>query len=132
MHDLIGLVISAPLSVMFTLLGLPLYLEKVRRNYFFGYRISHYAMLDDEIWYAVNKQGGKYLIIIGAFLALNSMFALIFIGKPATQKTILYANLVITVAGVLYSVIRGRILNNRLAMEKGLTANVPLKTTYKN
>jgi hypothetical protein len=131
MSDIIALIISAPLALMFIVLGLPLYFKKVRRNYFYGYRVSQYAMLDDDIWYAVNQQGGKQLIIIGGLLMLNALFALIFIGRPKAQGTILYVDLAITLSGVIYSVIRGTKLNNRMAQEKGLRDHINPKNIYK-
>jgi hypothetical protein len=131
MSEIIGLVISAPLAVMFTVLGLPLFFKKVKRNYFYGYRVSQYAMLDDDIWYAVNQRGGKHLIVIGGLLTLNALFALAFLGRIDAQRTVLYVDLGITVLGVIYSVAKGVSLNNRLAQEKGLKDHVNPKNIYK-
>lgn len=128
---MIGLLLSASLAVLFCVLGLPLYFKKVKRNYFYGYRVSQYAMLDDDIWYAVNQQGGKHLIVIGGLLALNAFFAALFIGQIKAQGVILYIDLAITVGGVAYSVIRGLVLNNRLAREKGLKNHIHPKNIYK-
>lgn len=130
MREIIALAISAPLAIMFASLGLPLFLKKIGRNYYFGYRISQYAMLDDDIWYAVNRQGGKHLIIIGALLAVNSVFAVWFLGRAEAQASILYVDLVIALGGVLYSVIKGAALNNRLAQEKGLKNHIRPKNIH--
>ncbi len=131
MRDVIALLVSGPLAILFILMGLPLYFKKIGRNYFFGYRISQYAMLDDDIWYAVNQQGGKHLIVIGSLLAVNCMFAVLFIGKPAAQGSILYVDLAITLTGVIYSILKGRALNNYLAEEKGLRGHIHPQNIHK-
>lgn len=131
LRDAIGFFASGTFAVLFVALGLPLFLKRIGRNYFFGYRISQYAMLDDDIWYAVNRLGGKHLMIIGAFLFANTIFAGMFIGQRQTQGIILYVDLGIMIIGLIYSLIKGRALNNRLAREKGLKNHIHPKNVYK-
>jgi hypothetical protein len=116
----LALAMSAPLALLFLFLGLPLFLEKIKPNYVFGYRISRYALLDEEIWYQVNKHGGGQLLIIGGLLILNSILAWLFLNKVEVQKAILNVDLVVIVGGSIYSLISGILLNKRLAREKGL------------
>lgn len=127
----IGLIVSTFFAVLFIGLGLPLFFNKVGRNYFYGYRISHYAMLDEDIWYAVNHQGGKHLIVMGSLLAGNALFALIFFGHIKAQSIILNTDALIVVIGFIYSIIRGKHLNNELARAKGLKNHIHPKDVYK-
>jgi len=131
MNDYIGLVVSAPIAVVFIIMGLPLIYRKIKRNYFFGYRVSTYAMVDDDIWYEVNRLGGKFLVTIGCLLAVTSIFAAIFIYQPQAQDIILYFDLAIMFIGIPWSVIRGRLLNNQLARDKGLKNHVHHKDVYR-
>jgi hypothetical protein len=131
MINFIGLVASSFFAILFIGLGLPLFFNKIKRNYFYGYRISQYAMLDDDIWYAVNHQGGKHLIIIGALLAGNSLFAWMFLGHFEIQSVILNTDAVIMVLGFVYSIIKGRHLNNELARAKGLKNHIHPQNIYK-
>ncbi len=118
--NFIGLVVSSFFAVFFIILGLPLFFKKIKPNYFFGYSVSHYAMLDEEIWYAVNHQGGRHLIVIGSLLAGNALFALLFIKQIKVQGIILNTDALIVIVGFVYSLIRGKQLNNELAKTKGL------------
>jgi hypothetical protein len=127
----IGLVVSSFFAVLFIGLGLPLYFKKIGRNYFYGYRISHYAMLDEDIWYAVNQQGGRHLIIMGSLLAGNALFAWLFIGQIKIQGIILNIDALIVLIGFIYSGVRGAHLNNQLAEAKGLKNNLAPKNYYK-
>ena len=123
MFPFIGLIASSGLAILFILLGLPLFFKKVKRNYFYGYRVGHYAMIDDEIWYAVNQQGGRHLIVMGSLLAGNSFFAWLFLEHTQVQGIILNMDAIILIVGFIYSIIKGRNLNERLAIEKGLKSS---------
>lgn len=131
MVNFLGLIISSFFGILFIGLGLPLFFKKIKRNYFYGYRISHYAMLDDEIWYEVNHQGGKHLIVMGSLLAGNALFALLFLNHTQTQSIILNTDALIVVIGFVYSIIKGRSLNNKLAKDKGLKKYTNPKDIYK-
>jgi len=131
MFAFIGLIISSGFAVIFIGLGLPLYFKKVKRNYFYGYRVSHYAMLDEEIWYEVNHLGGKHLIVMGSLLAGNALFAWLFLDHVQVQSIILNTDGVIVIGGFIYSIIRGKHLNNELATAKGLTNHLYPAVQYK-
>lgn len=131
MINFIGLVASSFFAVLFIGLGLPLFFKKVKRNYFYGYRVSQYAMLDDDIWYAVNHQGGKHLIVMGSLLAGNALFAWLFLDHLQIQRIILNTDALIVVIGFIYSIIKGSHLNNELARAKGLKNHIHPKNFYK-
>jgi|GEM_PF-1556563 len=131
MSAVIAIAISVPLALIFILTGLPLFLKKVKRNYFFGFRVTRYAMLDQEIWYAVNRRGGQHLLIIGGLLTICAALSIIFRQSVAAQSSLLYADLAITVVGSLYAAISGQALNNHLAKVKGLRDHIDTKHAYK-
>ena len=129
--NFIALTVSVFFAALFIVLGLPLFFKKIKRNYFFGYRISHYAMLDDDIWYAVNQQGGRHLLVMGLLLAINSVFAWLFLGHLEIQKIILYTDGLIILIGFLYSLAKGKHLNDKLARAKGLKNHIHPQNLYK-
>ncbi len=49
-------------AVLFILISLPLILEKIPPNAFYGFRIRK-AFLSDENWYQINQYGGKALTL---------------------------------------------------------------------
>lgn len=127
----IGLLASTFFALMFGVLGLPLFFNKIKRNYFFGYRVSHYAMLDEDIWYAVNHQGGQHLLVMSALLTINAIFSFIFYGREQIQSVLLITDGLIIVIGFIYSLARGVHLNNELAKAKGLKNHIHPKDLYK-
>ncbi|MCX6693052.1 MAG: SdpI family protein [Methanomicrobiales archaeon] len=55
-------------GTLYIVLGIPLALRKVRRNHWYGYRISRCVMDYDAVWYPVNERGGRHMVIIGLIL----------------------------------------------------------------
>ncbi len=108
------------LSLLGLALGVPLFLKKVPPNFWYGYRVSAYAMKDREIWYAVNCKGGKHLIMGSCALALLFIVSLFFVGDPAAQKTLMNITMFFTLAGVIYSAVVTVRLSMKMAREKGL------------
>jgi hypothetical protein len=99
-------------------LAIPLIRRKVKRNIWYGYRISIYVFEDDEIWYRVNETGGKHLASIGVWMIVWGFVAQI-AGEDAQNIT--YP---IMVAGMLTGLIASMVytirLAHHLAREKGL------------
>jgi hypothetical protein len=50
------------------LLGLPLYFRKIPPNRFYGFRTER-TLLNPDVWYAVNRVTGGWLVITGAIAA---------------------------------------------------------------
>jgi uncharacterized membrane protein len=57
-------VLIVPISLV--VLAIPLVLEKVPRNYFYGFR-TRYTLSSDAVWYRANKISGITLLIGGTF-----------------------------------------------------------------
>ncbi|MDR3412526.1 MAG: SdpI family protein [Formivibrio sp.] len=63
-------------SLLFVLLSLPLILDWVPRNRYYGIRTCR-ALKDDASWYRINRSGGWSLIGSGLFyLAIAALFPL--------------------------------------------------------
>lgn len=115
-----AVVASGSLAVVSINLGLPLVYRKIRRNCWYGYRLNRYVMTDDDIWYEVNALGGLHVVIGGVGLLVIAGFSLLFAGNPQAQSTILFITMLLTVAGLAYSMFKTIRLSCRLAEEKGL------------
>ncbi len=113
-------VLIGVLALLSLSLGIPLFLGKVPPNHWYGYRVRPYAMKDREIWYAVNRKGGKHLIIVSCVLTLLFVFTLFFVGDPTAQRTIMNVTMFSTLAGVIYSAVVTVRLSSRMARKKGL------------
>jgi uncharacterized membrane protein len=68
--DLVSFLIPA-LAALFYSVGL--FMEKIKRNYFFGFR-TPWALVNDENWYKTNRLGGKLF----QAAALISLLGLVF------------------------------------------------------
>lgn len=105
-------------ALLIFLLSYPLVRRKVKRNIFYGYRVSVYAFQDEEIWYHVNEVGGKHLVALSAWLALCGLIVLI--GGASLAGIIFPIMAVVLVAGMIFSIIYTIRLARRMAKEKGL------------
>jgi len=52
--------------------GFPLFLEKVKPNWLYGFRVSK-TVNNPEIWYKINKNMGRDFIIAGFILSIGSL-----------------------------------------------------------
>jgi uncharacterized membrane protein len=59
----------AGVGLLFIVLGN--YMGKVRKNFFIGIR-TPWTLASDEVWNRTHRLGGKFLILIGALMMLNS------------------------------------------------------------
>jgi len=57
-----GLLLLAPLVII--AVSIPLILEKVPRNHWYGFRTPK-TLSSDAVWYPANKIGGKYFVAAG-------------------------------------------------------------------
>jgi hypothetical protein len=120
MGNIVGILIPGIYAVLFIGLGLPLAYRKVKRNHFYGYRISSYVMDNDDIWYAVNELGGKHMVIIGCINAIIAVSAAFFIGLPGVQDPLLIVAVISLVGGIAFSLWKTLSLAYKMAKEKGL------------
>ncbi len=64
-------------GILLILLAIPLYLEKIKPNPVYGFRIRK-TLEDPKVWYPVNKYGAGWMMLSGFVTALTAVvFALI-------------------------------------------------------
>src|SRR5262245_37295765 len=69
----------AGVGLLFIALSIPLILERVPPNSFYGFRTAK-SLSDPKIWYAINRISGCDLLIAGALITLGSL-AMLFLGQ---------------------------------------------------
>jgi uncharacterized membrane protein len=62
--------IFAGVGLLFVVLGN--YMGKVRKNFFIGIR-TPWTLASDEVWNRTHRLGGKFFVLIGLFMMLNSI-----------------------------------------------------------
>lgn len=115
-----GLFVAGSLAVIFFGLGLPLALGKVKRNAYYGYRINSYTMENDDIWYAVNRAGGRDMVAGSAIFALIAAISLLYMDQRAWQAVLLVITALVAIVGGTWSVARAFRISYKMASDKGL------------
>ena len=64
-------------GVIFVCLGVPLFLGRVRPNWWYGCRTEK-TLSDEKVWYAVNRVTGRDIIAGGIALVASSLALLVF------------------------------------------------------
>ena len=77
-------------GLLFTILGIPLVLDKIGPNNFYGFRTPK-TLSDPKIWYAVNHIGGIDVCIAGVSIILGSLLFRIIL-RSYTPSTMALAN----------------------------------------
>lgn len=90
-------------ALLFIILGIPLYLQKIKPNAFYGFRTGK-TLSDPQIWYAVNHVLGIDLCIAGCVMLLGA-FLLKIILKSYPPLTYNNANLALLLFAVTTLVI---------------------------
>jgi uncharacterized membrane protein len=100
------------IGVVLIVLGIPLLLEKVKPNWFYGFRTPT-IVKNKDLWYTVNKQVGKEFIISGIILMIGSIYMIIF--QPIlTSIQLIIILLMILQLSLVFIIIRGFLLLKRL------------------
>ena len=100
------------IGVVFIVLGIPLLLEKVKPNWFYGFRTPT-ILKNKDLWYKVNKQVGREFIIAGIILMIGSIYMIIF--QPViTLIQLIIILLMILQLSLVFIIIRGFLLLKRL------------------
>ena len=64
-------------GVMEIILGLPLLFEKIKPNWFYGFRLPK-SMSNKEIWYKTNRYVGRDFIVAGIIVIIAALVVLMF------------------------------------------------------
>ncbi len=106
-------------GLLFVSMGVPLFLRKVPRNSFYGFRLS-YTMKDDEIWFAVNEALGRQQLFQGGLLVAAGLGSFLLGSARPVQMGFLVGCALFLTIGVIYSLVRGLLLMNEMARSRGL------------
>lgn len=120
MEKVSGIVSAASVGLLWIALGFPLATRKIKPNFWYGMRINNYVSMDEDIWYAVNAEGGRDLVKAGLACLVLALVAIFFAGKPGAQTAFLYITVGIICAGLASSTYQGFMTSFKMAEEKGL------------
>ncbi len=63
--------IEIGIGILITILSIPLILEKIKPNNFYGFRTKK-TLSDENIWYKANKYSGKTMLIAGIIIVISA------------------------------------------------------------
>ena len=106
MDEFVGVVVGLVAGAVFLALGFPLAGGKVRPNRWYGYR-TRSTLEREDVWYAVNTQSGRHLMVIGALLIVCGLAGLAALHDPRQQQMLVLVCIVIVGLGLAYSLIAG-------------------------
>ena len=86
------------------ILGIPLFFEKIKRNWLYGFRLPK-TLSSDEIWYKSNKYVGRDSIVAGIIVILGSVFLLVFKTGFSVNEILLIC-LILLIVPVIIIIIR--------------------------
>ena len=102
-------------GILYILIGLPLFLQRIKPNGFFGFKVKVTAR-DPELWYPVNRRAGG-VIAFGGMVVIAATFGLIRIPGLSLDYYTMICSLLI--AGFLIAAaVRGNALLIKLVNEK--------------
>jgi uncharacterized membrane protein len=112
MDEILTIIIFILIGTVFILLGIPLLLEKVKPNWFYGFR-THSTIKNKDLWYKINKQAGREFIISGIIVIIASIFFLTFQSYFKIIEILIILLLLVNLS-VIIIIIRGIFLLRRL------------------
>jgi len=101
MYDAAIFIFLGAIEIIF---GVPLFLKKVPPNRIYGYRCSRIGN-NKDLWFAVNKLAGKYLILSGICLIVISVLLMIFF-KNSNEELLRIVNTAAVIIPLAAAIIR--------------------------
>jgi len=90
-------------SLLLIALAIPLAMDKIKPNFWYGFRTPR-TLKDPDIWYKVNNFFGKRMIIAGALTAFSEV-ALYFLLPPSSMGLFVLGAVVILLGTLTWAVI---------------------------
>lgn len=103
MDNWIGVLGPLAVGILFLIVGFPLMQRKIKRNRWYGVRFPS-TLSDDAVWFPVNEQGGRYLVVLGGCLVFVGLIGLFFTGNATTQRDLVILAGAIMIAGLAFSI----------------------------
>jgi len=100
------------LGIMEIILGLPLFLEKVKPNWLYGFRLPS-TLSKEEIWYKSNKYVGRDFVVTGILVVFVSLL-LIFLKSSFSVFEIILISIFLLTLPIIIIIIRGVIFLKKL------------------
>ena len=94
------------------ILGIPLLLEKIKPNWFYGFRTPK-SLSNKEIWYKANKYVATDIIIAGCITVIGSL-CLLLTGDDLSIETNAYIGSFLIVTPLIIVLVRGFIYLKKL------------------
>ena len=85
--------LSAIIAIIFIIISIPLILEKIQPNNYYGFRTKK-TFQSEEIWYKANKFSGIALFISSLVTLFSSIISLIYLKKISIVKSFLIFHLI--------------------------------------
>lgn len=117
--NLIAMIVFLSSGVLMIGLGIPMAARKIKQNQLYGARLK-YTLMDEEIWWEVNAQAGKDMIILGIVLAALGIGAIFYFKEPPLSQYYLIGGTAVELILVILMTVRSVGLSNKMAKEKGL------------
>ena len=99
-------------SVFLFLLNIPLYLGKIKRNGWYGFRTPR-TLSSDEIWYPANREAGLNFMIACVVILLTAL-VLFFLRNTMSEQTLIIIMVVATLISMIGAVIKSFIFLSKL------------------
>ncbi|MBN1954563.1 MAG: SdpI family protein [Anaerolineae bacterium] len=64
--------VNAGIGILMIVLAIPMALQKVKPNFWYGFR-TRKTLSDESVWYAANQYAGKALLLAGSVIVVGAM-----------------------------------------------------------
>jgi uncharacterized membrane protein len=110
-------IITGGSGLLFVIVGIPLWLRRIKPNSHYGFRIQQ-TLDDEDTWYEVNALTGRQLVIVGAICLVICLGLLPFSLTNEMSVCVLTGFTAVLVVGVVWIVITGHTLAVKRGNEK--------------
>ena len=99
--DFFVILIFILVGVIEILLGLPLLYEKIKPNWFYGFRLPK-TVNNEDIWYNINKYTAKDMIISGIVIIIGMLILLLFKSSVSLSQIVLIGTILIVITLIIF------------------------------
>ena len=100
----VALILCASLAVSCIVISIPLYLGKIKRNYYYGVRTLK-TLSSDAIWFSANRDSGLYIIFAG-IIVLFTACGLFLLRSTLPELVLLVIIIFVSIASFIGAVVK--------------------------